>query len=157
VEVLDLLDNLEEMVNDAFRVPISNKVLLDAGEMVEILDRIRVLLPDELKQARMITREYQRILQDAEQQAKRIIDQAHDEKSKLAHESEVVKEAQVHAEDIIRQAEEMARQIREGATDYALDILSRLEGNLSHVLEELKSGQVQLRDLQQKNRSGQLG
>ena len=65
MEIFTLLENLEDLLTAGAKVPFSSKVLVDADELRETLEEIRLKLPDELKQAKWVKEERQRILQDA--------------------------------------------------------------------------------------------
>ena len=69
MEIFNLLENLEELIESGSKVPFSNKVMIDVEETRELLENIRLKLPDELKQAKWIKEERQRIIDDAQQEA----------------------------------------------------------------------------------------
>ena len=72
MEIFTLLENLEELVENGTKVPLSSKVLVDKDELSEILEEIRMKLPDELKQAKWVKEERQRIIMDAQKEADQI-------------------------------------------------------------------------------------
>ena len=73
MEIFTLLENLEELVENGTKVPLSSKVLVDKDELSEILEEIRMKLPDELKQAKWVKEERQRIIMDAQKEADQIV------------------------------------------------------------------------------------
>ena len=64
-KVLDLLDELEDLLEGATAVPLTNKVVLESEEIFAILKDIRLSLPDDMQQAKWIREERDRILADA--------------------------------------------------------------------------------------------
>ena len=73
MEVFTLLENLEEVIESGSKVPFSTKVMIDAEELREIIEDIRLKLPDELKQAKWVKEERQRIISDAELEAQKVL------------------------------------------------------------------------------------
>ena len=76
MEIFTLLENLEELLESGAKVPFSTKVMVDIEELREILEDIRLKLPDELKQAKWVKEERQRIIADAEQEAENMLKEA---------------------------------------------------------------------------------
>lgn len=144
MEVLDILNDLEELVEESTKIPMTGKVLIDADELLDYVDRIRAVLPDEIKQAKWITREHQRIIADAEQEAKRLVVQTHEELTKQAGQSEIARQAQEYAEQLVGKAKTAAADIRTGASEYADDVLKSLETHLEKVALELRKGREEL-------------
>ncbi|MCL5935693.1 MAG: ATPase [Firmicutes bacterium] len=144
MEVLDILNDLEELVEESTKIPMTGKVLIDADELLDYVDRIRAVLPDEIKQAKWITREHQRIIADAEQEAKRLVVQTHEELTKQAEQSEIARQAQEYAEQLVGKAKTAAADIRTGASEYADDVLKSLETHLEKVALELRKGREEL-------------
>ena len=66
MEIFTLLENIEDILEKSKGVPFSNKVLVDKEEILEIISELRLKLPEELKQAKWIKEERQRILVEAQ-------------------------------------------------------------------------------------------
>ena len=62
MEIFQLLDNLEDLIENSKKVPLSDKSMIDKDEILEVLKEIRLKLPDELKQAKWVKEERERIL-----------------------------------------------------------------------------------------------
>ncbi|HEX3032820.1 MAG TPA: ATPase [Bacillota bacterium] len=118
MEVLDLLNAMEEFVEESTRIPMTGKILIDADELLDYVDRVRAVLPEEVKQAKWITREHQRIIADAEQEAKRLVMQAQEDLSKQAEESQIAAQAQEYADEVLRtlesQVDKFSQELRKG-------------------------------------------
>ncbi|GAW91402.1 ATPase [Calderihabitans maritimus] len=151
MDVFKLLDQLENMIENSTRIPMTGKILLMAEEVLEVIDNIRAALPEELRQARWISKERERVLQQAQEEAQRIIEEAKKEIEKMANESEVTRQANAQAEEIINQAKNVAREIKIGAADYADDILNNLELNLEKALTIIRKGRQELQSSKVKN------
>ena len=76
MEIFTLLETLEEMLEQSKKVPFTDKVVVDKEAILEIIKEIRLKLPDELKQAKWVKEERQRILSEAQKEAKDIVKEA---------------------------------------------------------------------------------
>ena len=91
MEVLRLLDEIEEILDNASTIPFSNKVMVDADELFEIIREIRIKLPDEIKQASWIKEERQRILAEAQKDADTMLNEAELKLKELVDQNEITK------------------------------------------------------------------
>jgi len=145
VDVIALLDRLENLVASSARVPLTGKIIADEEAIYNIIDDIRHSLPDELKQAKMVVRERDRLLEQAKMDAEQIITEASNRASRLAEESSIVTEARRQAQEIVDKAKVVAQEIVDGAKLYAHDTLTSLSDTLARVSESVKQGQEELR------------
>lgn len=145
MEVLRLLDEIEEILDNASTIPFSNKVMVDADELFEIIREIRIKLPDEIKQASWIKEERQRILAEAQKDADTILNEAELKLKELIDENEITKKAKELAEEIITKAQNNAKEIRLGALEYADNILLETQQSLKNVIETLNENRKELR------------
>lgn len=142
--VEDILDQLDEMVEKSFLVPLSGgKCFVDSGKIQELIDDIRLNLPQELRQARAIVSDRGDIIATARREAESIIRTAEERARVLVGQEEIVKQAQQKANDMLGQAQLKAREMRKAASDYIDDLMKRaddaLTANLSHVREAAKN------------------
>ena len=134
MDVLVLIDKLDDLVHNAKPVPLTDQVRVDKEEIYDILDQMRATIPEEIKQARWIVKERQEMLAEAKREAEKIVTEARERQERLVGEEEVTKQAERTAEDIVEDARAREREIRLGAEDYADEILSTLEVNLSKII-----------------------
>jgi F0F1-type ATP synthase membrane subunit b/b' len=140
VDVLVLIDKLDELVQNAKGVPLSqDQVRVDREEIWEIIDQMRSTIPEEIKQARWIVKERQEMLAEAKREAERLIAEAREQAAREASQQEVVKLAERQAEEVLAD-----RSIRHGAEDYADGILENLHHNLGKIMDALERGRAQL-------------
>ncbi|MDR9757459.1 MAG: ATPase [Thermacetogeniaceae bacterium] len=142
LNIFNVLDELEDMVQSSKKV--LGKVLLDEEALLDYVDKLRTLLPEEVHQAKWLNKERDRMLQEAHQEAERILSDAQAEVKRLADESEVAKLARENAEEIIAQAKSLAKEIKDGATEYADEILCKLEKNISQSLSVIGQAREEL-------------
>ena len=109
MEIFTLLENLEEILESSSKVPFSTKVMVDADELREIIEEIRLKLPDELKQAKWEKEERQRIISDAEFEAQKALKDAEAKIINLVDEHEITKKALAQKEEIIENANRVSK------------------------------------------------
>ncbi len=144
MDVLVLIEKLDDVIHDARGVPLSGDVRVNKEEMYDLLDQMRATIPEEIKQARWIVKERQEMLAEAKREAERIVSEAKDKQAQLVSQEEVVRQAERLAEDIVEEARAREREIRLGAEDYADEILSTLEVNLSKFIGAVQRGRDKL-------------
>jgi vacuolar-type H+-ATPase subunit H len=145
MDVLKLIDEIEDILENASSIPFSNKVMVDADELFEILREIRIKLPDEIKQASWIKEERQRILAEAQKDADTMLNEAELKLKELVDENEITKKAKELAEEIIKKAQTNAKEIRIGALEYADNILQETQQNLKNLIELLNKNRQELK------------
>ena len=69
MEIFTLLETLEDMLEKSRAVPFSSKCIVDKEEILDIIKEVRLKLPEELKQAKWVKEERQRILVEAQNEA----------------------------------------------------------------------------------------
>ena len=145
MEIFTLLENLEELVESGTKVPLSTKVLIDKDELSEILEEIRMKLPDELKQAKWVKEERSRILVEAKKEADGIVKEAENRIISMIDEHEITRKAYEQKAQIIETANEMSREISKGTKDYADNILEKVEGALQDALRTIENNRRELK------------
>lgn len=137
IDILYLVDRLEAAINKGTAVPFSAKRLIDEDECLDIIDQLRIAVPEEIKQSRRVAQEKDRILAQAKEEADRIIALAKEDANQIADESEVTRAAQARAQSLTQQAELEAKTTRNGADEYANQVLSDLQQRLDELAARL--------------------
>lgn len=145
MEILAILETLEDLIEKAPSVPFSGKCLVDREEVLEIIKEIRLKLPDDIKQAKWVKDERQRILLEAQKEANNIIKEAESKIASLVDEHEITRKAYEQANEIISNAQKNARDIRLGTREYADGILNKVEDILRDTLEVLRMNREELK------------
>ena len=127
MEIFTLLDTLEDLLEEGRGIPFSSKVIVDQEQMIDIIKEIRIKLPDELKQAKWVKEERQRILVEAQKEADNIVKEAENRIISMIDEHEITRKAYDQKTEIIETANEMSREISKGTKEYADNILSNTE------------------------------
>jgi len=144
-DVLTLLEELEELVDRAPKIPMTGKVWLDDSVILDLVDRIRAALPEEIEHAKWLLNERKRILEEAEAEANSIVNRGKSYADKMAEENEVVKQAQAYAEEMVGQAKTYAREVKSGAMQYADGLLLQVEKNLVETLQSIRANREELK------------
>ena len=145
MEIFTLLETLEEMLENSKTVPFTTKGVVNKEEMLDIIKEIRLKLPDELKQAKWVKEERQRILVEAQKEADDIVKEAENRIISMIDEHEITRKAYEQKAEIIETANEMSREISKGTKDYADSILSNIEVALENALETIKNNRNELK------------
>lgn len=144
MDILQLIDRLEELFNDAKAVPFTHNVVVDEDRMLEIIDQMRIVIPDEVKKAQQVLSQRDRFLAQAQEEADRTIVLAREKAEQIAAKDNIVVEAQRRADQIITQARADAEATRRDADDYVVDTLLQLQDNLEKVLNQIRNGVITL-------------
>ena len=127
MEIFTLLENLEENVENSKKMPFTNKIMIEQDEILDIIKEIRLKLPEDLKQAKWVREERDRILEEAKKEADDVVKEAENRIISMIDEHEITKKAYEQKNQIMEAANENSRQITQGAKEYADNILADLE------------------------------
>lgn len=128
------------------RVPFSSSVLVNQAEALEWIDQLRVTIPEEVKSARRVNKEVERLLEQAREEAEQILARAQEQATYLIEERELTRQAEELGHEIVRQAETEGAAIRRGADDYASEVLLGLETDVMRTLKTIQRGLELLED-----------
>jgi dsDNA-specific endonuclease/ATPase MutS2 len=145
MEVLTLLETLEEMLNRSASIPLTKRTLIDREELLSVVSDIKLKLPDELKQAKWVKEERQKILVDAQKEANQLIKEAENRIIAMIDEHEITKKAYEQKTEIIDSANAFSKDLINGTKKYADDILAELEANLQDKLNIIKDNRKELK------------
>ena len=145
MEIFTLLENIEDILEKSKGVPFSNKVFVYKEEILEIISELRLKLPEELKQAKWIKEERQRILVEAQKEADDIVKEAENRIISMIDEHEITKKAYEKKAEIIETANEMSREISKGTKDYADNVLNGIEVALQEALKIIQNNRNELK------------
>ncbi|HOJ78220.1 MAG TPA: ATPase [Bacillota bacterium] len=149
MNLLVLLERLEELTSDNFQF--AGKILIDREEMEELIEKIKIALPEEVKQAEWVSREKERYLLQAQEEAKRIIKEAENYAEELIRQDRILIKAEEEARRIINEAKMMAEDIETEAHNYAHRIMKQLEDNLDRALKIVRQGREELYNIEESN------
>ncbi len=131
--VLDLLEEIEEIVDSASTVPLTNKIMVDGDELLEIVKDIRQSLPDDVQQAKWVEEQKDRILAEARDQYEKVITEAQKQADYLVEDHDITKRAQQKADEIVRSAQEYTKMLKIGTYDYLDKTLYDMQGKFDEL------------------------
>lgn len=140
MDIQHLVDRLEELFNTGRHLPFSAHTIVDEQRALEIVDQMRISIPEEIEKARRVVRERDRIIAQANEEAARIRDLAREKSETLIQRDAITQAAQARANSIIEQGREEANVIRQEADRYVMDVLSDLEDALMRTLGVVRNG-----------------
>ncbi len=126
MKVLQLLEELEEIVQGASKVPLTGKSLLDAEDLIEIIKEIRVELPEELQRAQWINDEQKRIISEAENERSAMLEEARAQSEAMVDRDEITNRARVKAEEIISNADMQSRNLKMRTYEYIDNVMNSM-------------------------------
>lgn len=133
MDILNLLERIEDIIEDASKFPLSSKVMIDKEEVLEVINEIRLKMPDEINRASWVSKERQRILNEAQNEAEELISKVTEQQKTLIEESEITRQAKKYANQLIQEAEQKANEMKSGAYDYSDEILSKLQEKIREI------------------------
>ena len=138
MEILSILETLEDLVEKSPNIPLTGKCMLDKEELLEFIKELRLKLPDDIKQAKWVKEERQRILMEAQKEASIMIKDAESKIASLVDENEITKKAYEQANELISSSQKSAKEIKMGTKEYADGILNKVEEILKDTLDVIK-------------------
>ena len=138
MDIQFLVERLEALVVNARKVPMTSQIILEQATVLDLIDQLRVAIPEEVRQARRINQESDRVLSRAREEAEQIIGAAQEQAALLLQDQSILREAETKAQDILDRAGSKSEETMRGADEYAADVLVRLESDLVKTLSIIK-------------------
>lgn len=154
IDVPKLIDRLEDLVEGSRHF--FNKAWgIDLEEFYILTNKIKASLPDDVRKATRLTKDSQRIVEEARMEAEQLLDRARKEADRLLTDAkseaarmtdshEIARMATAQAKEIVVQAEQSATEMRRGADEYAIDVLARLENEVARAMTTIQKGREKL-------------
>lgn len=143
MEILAALDKMEDLLEKSWSI--FGATMVNKDEILEIMKDIRVSLPDEVKQAKWVKEERQRILLEAQKEASTIVKEAETKIVTMIDENEITRQAYNQANETIINAQKTAREIKMGALEYTDELLSKIEEKLKDTYLEVHKNKEELK------------
>jgi cell division septum initiation protein DivIVA len=140
MDILQLIDRLEELFNEAKALPFTHNVVVDEDRMLELIDQMRIAVPDEVKKAQQVMAQRDRVMAQAQEEANRTLQIARDKADQLVQKDMIVGEAQRRAEQIVSQARAEAEATRADADNYVIDTLMQLQDQIAKLSGQVSNG-----------------
>lgn len=134
------MERLESLLANGKKLPLTSSVVVDQVAALDLIDQLRVAVPEEIRNARRINSEGERLIEQARDEAERIIARAQEQAAFLIDERELTRAAEEEGRRIIGQAEADGEEVRRGADEYATSVLVGLEGEVVRTLASIRRG-----------------
>ncbi len=146
MEIFTLLETLEDILEKSRTIPFTEKSIVEKTEMFDIIKEIRLKLPDELKQAKWIKEERERIIAEAQKDADDIIKEAENRIISMIDEHEITKKAYDKKTEIIADANEMYREMTQRTNTYVDGILANIEDSMVELGKNLNNVELSIQN-----------
>jgi len=150
MDILQLIDRLEELFNESKSIPLTRNVMVDEDRMLDIIDQMRIAIPEEVKKAQQLLGQRDRVLAQAQEEANRTLELARQKADQLASKENVVAEAQRRADLLLAQARADAENVRLDADDYVMKSLTQLQDELERITNQVINGIRVVQDEQER-------
>jgi vacuolar-type H+-ATPase subunit H len=150
MDILQLIDRLEELFNESKSIPLTRNVMVDEDRMLDIIDQMRIAIPEEVKKAQQLLGQRDRVLAQAQEEANRTLEIARQKADQLASKEIVMQEAQRRADQILVQARADAENVRSDADDYVMNSLTQLQDELERITNQVINGLRVVKDEQER-------
>ena len=148
MDILQLIDRLEELFNESKSIPLTRNVMVDEDRMLDIIDQMRIAIPEEVKKAQQLLGQRDRVLAQAQEEANRTIEIARQKADQMVMKDMIMQEASRRADQILAQARTEADNMRGDADDYAIDSLTQLHAELERITNQVNNGIRTVKDEQ---------
>ncbi len=148
MDILQLIDRLEELFNESKNIPLTRNVMVDEDRMLDIIDQMRIAIPEEVKKAQQLLGQRDRVLAQAQEEANRTLEIARQKADQLVTKDNIMVEAQRRAEQITAHARAEAENTRGDADEYVIDSLTQLQAELERITNQVNNGIQTVQDEQ---------
>lgn len=140
MDILQLIDRLEELFNDAKALPFTHNVVVDEDKMLELIDQMRIAIPEEVKKAQQVMAQRDRVMAQAQEEANRTLQIAREKADQMMQKDIIVQEAQRRSDQIISQGRAEAETTRADADNYVVDTLMQLQDQITKISNQVSNG-----------------
>jgi hypothetical protein len=146
MKLLDLLDQLENELESASNVLLTNKVMVNKDSMLDLLDEIRSAVPADIKEAKKILDDSTKIKQAAQRDANNMMKEAKAQKEYLVDTNNITKHAYEEAETILKDAKNEANKLRARSIEYVMNLLTKTQDDMRQIIVTIDDNKSELKD-----------
>jgi vacuolar-type H+-ATPase subunit H len=146
MDIQHLVDRLEDLIDEGRHLFGTKYTMIDEERALEIIDQMRISIPEEIEKSARVLAQRDRILAEAHEESARIVQEHRKKAENLLDQDATVYAAQARAESIREQARQEAHRITSEADTYVMQLLSNLEQLLVRDLNEIRNGINLLQD-----------
>ena len=156
MDILQLIDRLEELFNDAKALPFTHNVVVDEDKMLELIDQMRIAIPEEVKKAQQVMAQRDRVMAQAQEEANRTLQIAREKADQMLQKDIIMQEAQRRADQIVSQGRAEAEAARADADNYVVDTLMQLQEQIAKISNQVSNGIRMVQEEQMRKETGNM-
>jgi cell division septum initiation protein DivIVA len=149
MDILYLIDRLDNLIAGSRRMPFVNQmILVKESEIFAVIEQMRTSIPEEIKQARRILQEKERIIAQAQAEATHVLSRAREESERVLNREgllavaeersqEIIQQASLRAQEVLRRSDEEAERLKNDADTYVTETLQALREHLLSIETDL--------------------
>ncbi|NLL92108.1 MAG: ATPase [Ruminococcaceae bacterium] len=146
------LDRIDDVLEEAWNLPFTGgKRMVDIEKIRELVDEVRLNIPQEIKDAKAIVRDREDIIKDANAEAEEIIKKAEERARRMISQEEVMISAREKAGELLTETHVKTRAAEKAVLDYSESALRKAEEVLLAVYNEIKNTRTMMRSGKLKN------
>ena len=140
MDIQHLVDRLEDLIDEGRHLPMTKMTVIDEERALEIIDQMRISVPEEIEKAGRVLSQRDRLISQANEETARVLELAREKADSLVQHDAIAQAAKNQAANILDQARQDAELIRAEADQYVLTVLNELEANLIRTLTVVRNG-----------------
>jgi hypothetical protein len=140
MDILHLVDRLEDLIDEGRHIPLSKFTMIDEERALEIIDQMRISIPEEIEKANRVLQQRDRLMAHANDEASRLVDLARERGDTMISRESIAQVAQSRAAGIIEMARQEAEAMQVDADNYVMEVLGELENSLIRTLTVVRNG-----------------
>ncbi len=138
MDILYLVDRLENLIAGSRRMPLVNQIIIKEGDILNIVDQMRTTIPDEIKQARRVIQEKERILAQAQSEASTLLARAREETERAMNREGLLRAAEQRSQELVQKAEQQAQQKVQEADAHAEQMKNEADNYVAETLRNIR-------------------
>ena len=144
MEIYEVIEELEELIEKSVSVPLSGKCMVNKEDVLEIVRKLRLKIPDDIQEATRLINDKENIVKSAEVEAQKVLKDADVRFNEIVDEHEIISSAYKKANDIVNAAQQNASEIKKGTYEYVEKLLETVETNLYGTLNTINSNKREI-------------
>ena len=155
-DILELLDILYGMINEAWGVPLGNdKCIIEREKAIEIINDIKAALPASISESKRLVAARDEFIGNAKREAESLRKNAENQAEKMLDEQEIIRVARERSAEMISAAEKKSKELRRVASEYVDDMMKKAEESLNTALLTVRQTQGAFRNSSESKQNAQ--
>ncbi|WP_295218078.1 vacuolar-type H+-ATPase subunit H [Ruminococcus sp.] len=148
MNIEEILDDMDDLLERSRPIPFAaHKAVIDADRMRELLNSAHLNIPAEIKRAKLIDSDCDRIINEAREKAETIIQDAETRAKRMLSEEVILQEAKQRALDMLTKAQNGSKDIKAAAEKYVNNLLSDAQAYFQNGLQEVQQTKSRIEEL----------